>query len=261
MHDDRSPAHFVTGDWMTTRDYVALDRDLRESLGLGIRPIAITFAKRPPGGIEAYRAAFPAPTSDGRTGAVPAGCVFWIEAIDRTFAISESVVVEPATPMTFRAENDRRFGRITSLTEPNGHTTRVRYDALGRAEWVIRPGDDDERPTQRFEYTLDAPLSRVRLEQRQRSGEDDVVLEIRHVDGLGRARGRFVRDDDVSTRRRRLEDFFRASAEALRERGALPPGATGIRLGLRAVDREKAEHHVGTYVFASRTFERAGESQ
>jgi uncharacterized protein (DUF169 family) len=27
----------------------------------------------------------PAPTPDGRTGAVPAGCVFWVKAADRTF--------------------------------------------------------------------------------------------------------------------------------------------------------------------------------
>jgi uncharacterized protein (DUF169 family) len=28
----------------------------------------------------------PSPTSDGRTGRVPAGCVFWVKAVDRTFS-------------------------------------------------------------------------------------------------------------------------------------------------------------------------------
>ena len=118
------------------------------------------------------------------------------DEVDHTFPIRESVEVEAGLRLTFHAQHDRALGVITSLTELNGHVTSVGYDELGRTVQIVRPGDDEERPTQRFEYTLGAPLSQVRVEQRQRSGEDHVVLEIRHVDGLGRARGSFVRTDD-----------------------------------------------------------------
>jgi uncharacterized protein (DUF169 family) len=49
-------------------------------------PIAITFLDAVPAGIPVYEGATPAPTPDGRTGKVSAGCVFWVKAADRTFA-------------------------------------------------------------------------------------------------------------------------------------------------------------------------------
>jgi len=57
---------------------------LRAALHLTVAPIAITFASgaapfAPPD------AAMPPPTDDGRTGRVPAGCVFWVHALDRAF--------------------------------------------------------------------------------------------------------------------------------------------------------------------------------
>ena len=58
---------------------------LRELLGLAVRPIAISFLDRVPD-IEPFGGDRPPPTPDGRTGAVPAGCVFWVEAVNRTFA-------------------------------------------------------------------------------------------------------------------------------------------------------------------------------
>ena len=33
-------------------------------------------------------ASYPAPNESGRTGAVPAGCVFWMKAVDRMFSTS-----------------------------------------------------------------------------------------------------------------------------------------------------------------------------
>lgn len=48
-------------------------------------PIAITFLDAPSTGTPAFDAAMPAPTSDGRTGRVAAGCVFWMHATERTF--------------------------------------------------------------------------------------------------------------------------------------------------------------------------------
>jgi uncharacterized protein (DUF169 family) len=66
-------------------DYASLDSDLRGLLGLSVRPIAITFSDTDPGGIDRFAAEMPPPTADGRTGRVPAGCVFWVRATERTF--------------------------------------------------------------------------------------------------------------------------------------------------------------------------------
>jgi len=58
---------------------------LTEALQLRTPPIAITFSGSVPAGIAAYDAPMPHPAPDGRTGRVPAGCVFWTKATDRTF--------------------------------------------------------------------------------------------------------------------------------------------------------------------------------
>ena len=71
---------------MVDRTLAQCDRDLRDLLGLGVPPIAITFASDRPAGVAGFGTAYPAPTSDGRTGAVPAGCVFWLHATSRQFA-------------------------------------------------------------------------------------------------------------------------------------------------------------------------------
>ena len=62
------------------------ERALCELLGLAVRPIAVSFLDRVPAEPEPFGGARPPPTPDGRTGAVPAGCVFWIEAANRSFA-------------------------------------------------------------------------------------------------------------------------------------------------------------------------------
>jgi uncharacterized protein (DUF169 family) len=71
---------------MLKHDYSAMDHDLRDLLGLSVPPIAITFADAKPAGVAPYGGTKPAPTPDGRTGAVAAGCVFWTRATDREFA-------------------------------------------------------------------------------------------------------------------------------------------------------------------------------
>lgn len=70
----------------TTQDWPGLAHDLGEMLSLGAPPIAITFSDSPPDGVAAFDGPMPAPMPDGRTGRVPAGCVFWIEATDATFS-------------------------------------------------------------------------------------------------------------------------------------------------------------------------------
>jgi uncharacterized protein (DUF169 family) len=66
-------------------DYKALANELSELLSLQSPPLAITFSQDPPRGVTRYEATMPEPTPDGRTGKVPAGCVFWMKAAVRTF--------------------------------------------------------------------------------------------------------------------------------------------------------------------------------
>jgi uncharacterized protein (DUF169 family) len=71
---------------MTTTDWAQLAADLTAALNLANAPIAITFSAERPADVEPFGAAMPAPTDDGRTGRVPAGCVFWMRAADATFS-------------------------------------------------------------------------------------------------------------------------------------------------------------------------------
>ena len=57
---------------------------LAAALRMRTEPIAISFYNAPPAG-ERFERAVPAPTADGRTGKVSAGCVFWVEAGRQAF--------------------------------------------------------------------------------------------------------------------------------------------------------------------------------
>jgi uncharacterized protein (DUF169 family) len=59
---------------------------LTEALGLKSPPLAISFRPTLPEGVTPFDDPMPAATPDGRTGRVPAGCVFWTKAVDRTFS-------------------------------------------------------------------------------------------------------------------------------------------------------------------------------
>ena len=71
---------------MPDNDNQKLAEDLVKSLGLQHPPLAIHFTPEPLPGVEPFADEMPAPTEDGRTGRVPAGCVFWMKAEDRTFS-------------------------------------------------------------------------------------------------------------------------------------------------------------------------------
>lgn len=58
---------------------------LAGTLHLTTPPIAITFSDGPPSGVAAFDAPMAEPAPDGRTGRVPAGCVFWVHATARAF--------------------------------------------------------------------------------------------------------------------------------------------------------------------------------
>lgn len=67
-------------------DHGDLARRLTSALRLTAQPVAMTFINGAARDAEPYGRVFPEPGDDGRTGAVPAGCVFWIDAVERTFA-------------------------------------------------------------------------------------------------------------------------------------------------------------------------------
>lgn len=68
-----------------TESWKELAGRLTAVLGLDAPPIAITFSDEPPTGVAPFADRMPAPTPDGRTGRVAAGCVFWVKSVDRTF--------------------------------------------------------------------------------------------------------------------------------------------------------------------------------
>ncbi|MFQ5754925.1 MAG: DUF169 domain-containing protein [Acidiferrobacterales bacterium] len=70
---------------MAQHDYPALASALAALLKLQSPPLAITFSDRAPPSVQPFEGDMPAPTADGRTGRVSAGCVFWMKATQRTF--------------------------------------------------------------------------------------------------------------------------------------------------------------------------------
>jgi uncharacterized protein (DUF169 family) len=70
----------------TTQSWSDLASGLTDALALSAAPIAITFSDAPPDGVAAFDAPMPEPMPDGRTGRVPAGCVFWMRAASATFS-------------------------------------------------------------------------------------------------------------------------------------------------------------------------------
>lgn len=67
--------------------------DLADRLTAALRPIAppigIAFVKQGTvSDVPPFEASYPAPNESGRTGAVPAGCVFWMRAVERMFSTS-----------------------------------------------------------------------------------------------------------------------------------------------------------------------------
>ena len=62
-----------------------LSQRLDAALHLTTPPLAITFTAAAPAGVEPFASPMPDPTADGRTGRVPAGCVFWVHGTNDTF--------------------------------------------------------------------------------------------------------------------------------------------------------------------------------
>jgi len=73
---------------MGSYDWKALSDEISWLLNLHSAPLAITFSDAAPEGVPAFEGDTPEPAADGRTGKVPAGCVFWVEAKNKSFTTS-----------------------------------------------------------------------------------------------------------------------------------------------------------------------------
>ncbi len=73
---------------MTASNWSRLAKDLVSVLHPSAPPVAITFSAGPLEGVGPFDAPMSAPAPDGRSGRVPAGCVFWMKAVERTFTTS-----------------------------------------------------------------------------------------------------------------------------------------------------------------------------
>jgi uncharacterized protein (DUF169 family) len=68
---------------MTNTD---IQTELVQLLDLAHAPVAISFTETEPVGITAFDEPMSEPTADGRSGRVPASCVFWAHGHDNTFS-------------------------------------------------------------------------------------------------------------------------------------------------------------------------------
>ena len=73
-------------DPLVRQNWPDLSERLVKVLRLSTAPVAISFADRPPPGVDRFDAPMPSATEDGRQGRVPAGCVFWMHGAKRAFA-------------------------------------------------------------------------------------------------------------------------------------------------------------------------------
>ncbi|HEX9757508.1 MAG TPA: DUF169 domain-containing protein [Nitrospiria bacterium] len=67
------------------KNWSDVNKQLREALGLQITPLAISFSNDAPQGVPFHEGSMPDASQDGRTGRVPAGCVFWMDGSEKAF--------------------------------------------------------------------------------------------------------------------------------------------------------------------------------
>lgn len=106
-------------------DWHGVADELTGLLRLEAPPVAITFSGDRPAGVDPYDAPMSEPTPDGRSGRVPAGCVFWIKGAERTF----TTVPED--------HGNCSVGSLThGLIDPAEAAGRADVAALVEAGWV-----------------------------------------------------------------------------------------------------------------------------
>lgn len=93
--------------------------------------------------------------------------------------------------LVFNAAYDYGIGVMTSATEFNSNQTRFGYDPLARLTSVVKPGDSDVAPTERYAYHLGQFISDGRIlnwiETNKRETAGGGTFDSRgFIDGLGR---------------------------------------------------------------------------
>lgn len=81
---------------------------------------------------------------------------------------------------------DDRFGRIASVTDPNGATTSFTYDARGRLASVTNPFEQGHGPSITYEYHDTDPTPWARARHVDPANPGTTIDTVRFVDGLGR---------------------------------------------------------------------------
>ncbi|HAM73307.1 MAG TPA: hypothetical protein DCM86_16865 [Verrucomicrobiales bacterium] len=118
----------------------------------------------------------------------------------RLFVTRETIHVGGGAPaLTALATFDCGLGVITSSTDFDGHTQKMRNDPFGRLAAVIHPGDDAAFPSEEFEYVMALPFGSSGLVNYIESREldrtpgsagpvhrDHYVLRREYFDGMGR---------------------------------------------------------------------------
>lgn len=163
---------------MTSADWAGMADRLTDGLRLTIAPIAITFTASAPPGVAGFDMRMSAPTEDGRSGRVPASCVFWMHAASATFT-----TVPPD-------HGNCSVGRVVhglATLEDVAHNTDV--DALLGSGWVTAaavagipvvtgsPGAITYGPLR--DSPLDPDVVLLRVDGRQLMVLSDAVPELR----------------------------------------------------------------------------------
>lgn len=138
---------------------VALTKEITRALKLDHEPIAIAFLDEAPRGITHFDAPMSEPARDGRRGRVPAGCVLWKLAEERSF---------------YTVPEDHGNCSIGSVTHGFKKLQEVESNEdireLCECGWLGKPGELDLPVISRhYDFVYYGPLSQTHL-------QPDVVL-------------------------------------------------------------------------------------
>ncbi|MEE3201952.1 MAG: DUF169 domain-containing protein [Acidobacteriota bacterium] len=152
---------------MTTPDFATLSTRLVAALKPVASPIAISF--RSPGSAPVatrLEPNYPEPNDHGRTGQVPAGCVFWIQGTEKTFSTEAA------------DHGNCSFGSYT-----HGFITLEEAATKDDVGAVLESGWVDEAAVQTLPHVADKPESVVYGPLDETPVAPDVVLL--RINGLG----------------------------------------------------------------------------
>jgi RHS repeat-associated protein len=141
---------------------------------------------------------------------VPGGCPTLVksastsyDSVHHIFPVSQTDPMGMVTTMP-QADWDFVVGKPKKIVEPNGHTTNIAYDALGRTDKSWDNGfDSSTYPTVKYTYTWGTLPNITQVDQRVEQGTTIVHSQASCMDGFGReieAREHFQNGGVASTR-------------------------------------------------------------